>query len=71
MWIILIFIVFIMACLILGAIKETTEETKEIKCKYCGHEFEYSKSKSVKYKFSGKLEECQECPMCGFYNKIE
>lgn len=68
MWIALVFIIVSLICLIfLGR----EDKVKTINCKYCGHEFEYSESKAVEYKLSGKLQKAQECPKCGKYTEIQ
>lgn len=71
MWIALVFIGLVIVCLILGAIKENSEKKTTVKCKYCGHEFEYSESGVVDYKLNGKLQKAQECPRCGKYTEIQ
>lgn len=67
MWIILGILCILIA---LAIIIERPKKNKHLTCKYCGCEFKHDKTREVKYKFSGKLEICQECPNCGFYNKI-
>lgn len=71
MWasIIIFSIVILFLCIELRG--EKIEKTKRIKCKYCGDEYDRDESKIVMYKFSGKLEKCQECPKCGYYNKTQ
>lgn len=68
MWIALVFISFVIVCLILGTIKENSEKT--IKCKYCGHEFGHSESGVVDYKLNGKLQITQ-CPRCKTYINVD